>query len=92
MELNLDEIRVQIDELDKEILELFCKRMDVVKKVAAYKIANNMQVLRPERENIILERVEAEAEEGYGEYARDLFENIMRVSREMQQKMIDANK
>jgi len=87
--MDLEKIREQIDEIDAQILELFCRRMDVVKGVAEYKIKNNMQVLRPEREKAILERVRADAGEEYGDYAADLFENIMRVSRQMQQKMID---
>lgn len=87
--MDLEKIREQIDEIDAQILELFCRRMDVVKGVAEYKIENNMQVLRPEREKAILERVKADAGEEYGDYAADLFENIMRVSRQMQQKMID---
>lgn len=87
--MDLEKIREQIDEIDAQILELFCRRMDVVKSVAEYKIENNMQVLRPEREKAILERVRADAGEEYGDYAADLFENIMRVSRQMQQKMID---
>lgn len=90
--MDLDNIREQIDEIDTQLLALFCRRMDVVKGVAEYKIENNMPVLRPEREKAILERVKADAGEQYGDYAVDLFENIMRVSREMQQKIIDERK
>jgi len=71
---------------------LFCRRMDLVKGVAAYKIENNMPVLRPEREAEILERVQKQAGAEYGGYARDFFENMMRISREMQQNMIDKQK
>lgn len=90
--MDLDNIREQIDEIDTQLLALSCRRMDVVKGVAEYKIENNMPVLRPEREKAILERVKADAGEQYGDYAVDLFENIMRVSREMQQKIIDERK
>ncbi|MBR5228903.1 MAG: chorismate mutase [Firmicutes bacterium] len=90
--MDLGKIREQIDAIDSQLLELFCRRMDVVKGVAEYKIANDMPVLRPEREQAILERVKAEAGDEYGDYAVDLFENMMRVSREMQQKMIDERK
>ena len=90
--MDLDKIREQIDAIDSQILELFCRRMDVVKGVAEYKIASDMPVLRPEREKAILDRVKADAGQEYGDYAADLFENMMRVSREMQQKMIDEAK
>ncbi len=89
-ELDLDEIRKKIDETDRELVEVFCRRMDLVKQVAAYKIANDMQVLRPDREEAVLERVQTLAGTEYGEYARDLYGHVMRVSREMQQKMIDG--
>lgn len=89
---HLDDIRKEIDKTDTELLELFCRRMDLVKGVAAYKIENNMEVFRPERENAILDRVEKSAGKEYGKYARDLFTQMMRISREMQQKMIDESR
>lgn len=91
MELDLEEIRKKIDEADRELIAVFCKRMDLVKQVAAYKIENNMAVLRPDREEAVLDRVQALAGAKYGDYARDLYGHVMRVSREMQQKMIDEN-
>lgn len=89
--LDLNEIRKKIDETDQKLVEVFCRRMDLVEKVAAYKIANDMPVLRPDREEAVLERVQVLAGEKYGEYARDLYGHVMRVSREMQQKMIDES-
>ena len=86
--MNLDEIRIKIDEIDTQILDLFCRRMDLVKGVAAYKIENDMPVFRPEREKLILERVRADAGEEYGDYAVKLFETAMAVSRDMQTEMI----
>lgn len=86
--MNLDEIRKQIDELDVQILELFCKRMDLVKGVAAYKIENEMPVLRPEREQAILDKVSNQAGEEYGSYAVRLFSSLMEVSRQLQHQII----
>ncbi|MGN1349747.1 MAG: chorismate mutase [Anaerovoracaceae bacterium] len=91
MELNLEEIRGQIDAIDRELVDAFCRRMDLAKKVAAYKIENDMPVLRPEREVFILDKVEAQAGEEYGGYVRDLYQHVLRESREMQQKMIDEH-
>ena len=91
MGLDLEELRKKIDEADRELIAVFCKRMDLVKQVAAYKIENNMAVLRPDREEAVLDRVQALAGAKYGDYARDLYGHVMRVSREMQQKMIEEN-
>ena len=48
--LDLLEIRDQIDIIDKEIVELFEKRMQLSADVAEYKISNNKEVLDPKRE------------------------------------------
>ena len=42
--MNLDEIREKIDRIDRQILELFCSRMELVKGVAEYKIDNSLPV------------------------------------------------
>ena len=44
MELDLNQIRSQIDEIDDKILDLFLERMDLATSVAKYKAANNMVV------------------------------------------------
>lgn len=88
--MNLDDIRRQIDDVDRGIIELFCRRMELVKGVAEYKIENGLPVLRPERESEILSRVKMQAGGEFGGYAEELFNCIMRVSREMQQKIIDG--
>ena len=41
----LENLREKIDAIDKEMIALFEKRMDVVADIAAYKIKNNLPVL-----------------------------------------------
>ncbi len=89
--MDLTEIRVLIDETDGQITELFCKRMDLVREVAAYKIENDMPVLRPEREKALLEKVRELAGDDYKDYTVELFEKIMELSRDMQQKIIEKS-
>ena len=84
--MNLDEIREQIDEIDAQILDLFCRRMDLVKNVAEYKIENSIPVFHPGREQSILDRARMRAGEAYGDYAAALFQRMMEVSRRMQEK------
>ncbi len=45
--MNLEEIRQEIDSLDKQIAQLLCRRMEITKKVAAYKKENNLPVYHP---------------------------------------------
>nr|WP_304681770.1 chorismate mutase [uncultured Clostridium sp.] len=48
--MDLSECRNEIDKIDKELVELFEKRMDVVINVAKYKIENNIQIFNGVRE------------------------------------------
>ena len=49
--MSLKPIRDEIDEIDKELVELFKRRMECSKKVARFKMENGMQIFNPEREN-----------------------------------------
>ena len=44
--MNLEEIRTEIDALDKELLALFERRMDLCRDVALYKKEHNLPVFR----------------------------------------------
>ena len=48
--IDLWELRDEIDLIDKQITELFLKRMDICSKVAEYKINTGKQVLDTKRE------------------------------------------
>ncbi|MFI3250062.1 MAG: prephenate dehydratase domain-containing protein [Eubacteriales bacterium] len=47
----LKEVRSEIDTIDKELLALFAKRMEISHKVAEIKIKNNMAIVDEVREN-----------------------------------------
>ena len=53
--LDLNEIRQEIDSVDASIVELFEKRMNLCKNVALYKIENGRNVLDKQRE---IEKIE----------------------------------
>ena len=57
MELDLGEIRKNIDAIDDQLLELFKQRMGLTRKVAEYKAAHNMVVFQSEREKAIIRSV-----------------------------------
>ncbi len=85
---NLDEIRKDINRIDAELLNLFKERMDCAKEVGEYKKANGIPVLNADREREILDKVELDGGE-YGGYARELFEKLMELSRELQHSIIE---
>lgn len=88
---NLGEIRTDIDRIDNEIIRLFKERMDCAKEVGIYKQANNISVLNQDRENEILDAVEAKGGE-YGSHARLLYSNIMELSRALQHNIVGSGK
>ena len=43
--MDLKELRGQIDEIDDQLVSLFCRRMDIAAQVADYKKANGLPIL-----------------------------------------------
>lgn len=86
--MNLEECRKEIDSIDKELVSLFVKRMNVAKKVAEYKKATGKAVYDAERERKLLEKVEETAGEEFGDYTRRLYSSILELSRNYQSKSL----
>ncbi len=84
---DLSEIRVEIDAIDNELIDLFRRRMDCAKEVGYYKKANNIPVLNQKREEEILAEVQEKGGE-YGSAARLLFANMMELSRALQHNIV----
>ncbi len=85
----LNKYRKQIDKIDTKFVKLFEKRMDVAKKVGEYKKQRNMEIFVAEREKTILEKRAAQVKNPeYKKYAADFFENVMRISRSLQSKIV----
>ena len=56
--MNLDVLRKDIDDIDKELVALFEKRMKIVTEIANYKLRNNMDVFDKGREDLLLKKVD----------------------------------
>ena len=81
--MNLDEIRRDIDEIDRQLIPLLCRRMDCSRKVADFKKQAGMPVYDAAREQNILDRV-AKAAGEYGGAARAVYRSVMEQSRALQ--------
>jgi len=55
--MNLDELRVDIDNIDDTLLKLYNERMELVHKVGELKNTTGSPIYRPEREQSILNRL-----------------------------------
>ncbi len=85
--MDLNEIRVEIDKIDNELIKLLEKRMDCTKAVGEYKASHGIPILDKGRQNVIIEKVEKNAEK-YGSQLKFLFEDIMQISRMSQNRII----
>lgn len=85
----LDEARKVINEVDAQMAELFCKRMDAVRAVAEYKKEHGLKIYDPAREEEIIrknsERVE---DKELREYYVSFLKNNMTVSKEYQERLM----
>ena len=86
--MNLEECRKEIDSIDKELVALFVKRMNVAKEVAEYKKETGKAIYDAERERQLLEKVEDAAGEEFGDYTRRLYSSILELSRNYQSKSL----
>lgn len=84
----LNKYRKKIDKIDKKLVKLFEKRMDIAKCVGEYKKKNNIQILDSNREKEVLEsRVKLIQNPEYKEYSTEFFESLMDVSKKLQNKI-----
>ena len=87
----LDDVRKEIDSIDKELVELFEKRMATVKKVADIKKEANIRVTNPEREEEIVENISNQVSPEYRTYVKSIFTSLMDVSRSYQYTIVGQN-
>ena len=89
----LEQCRKEIDEIDRELLSLFERRMDVAVRVANYKKENNLPIYDEERESkIIKKNVDNLKNKHYDLLARRFFLSIMELSRSLQETIIKKHK
>ncbi len=86
--MELSELRVKIDEIDKALVELFVARMNVAHEVAEYKLKNNLPVLDAARERQLLSRVSDLAGQEFESYTRTLYSLMMELSRSYQNRTL----
>lgn len=90
--MDLGEIRKEIDTIDREIVELFEKRMELCSDVAEYKIENGKQVLDTDREKEKIDKVMALAGNNFNKKGvEELFKQIMAMSRKLQYQILEKH-
>lgn len=85
----LEDCRKEIDEIDKELVDLFERRMNVAVRVAEYKKKNNLPIFNEAREKQVIEKnIGILKEKGYADLTRKFFNNLMELSRSLQENLL----
>ncbi len=88
--MDLGELRVQLDEIDSQLVKLYEDRMELCRQVGEYKLETGKRILDKEREKQKIQAVSALA---HNEFNRtgisELFEQIMAMSRKLQYQIIN---
>lgn len=86
--MDLQELRHQIDDIDRQLVALFKERMQVAANVAEYKRQNGMRVLDASRERALLAKIAELSGEEFEDYTRTLYSTILELSRSYQHKQL----
>ncbi len=87
----LDRAREIINEVDREMAELFCRRMEAVKSVAKYKQERGLPVLDTAREAAVIERNSQLVEsDELRPYYVNFIKSNMEISRALQHRILEG--
>ena len=86
--MNIDEYRNRIDRIDKQLVTLFCERMDTASDIAAWKKEQKRPVFDPEREMQKLLEVASSVPEELREYTASLYSLLFELSRSYQNRLL----
>lgn len=90
---DLKELRAELDGLDREIVALLEKRMEIACGVAAYKLAHQLPVLDSSREaQVIASRQAMLQDRSYDDHIAGIFNAIMAMSRAGQERYLQAHR
>ena len=90
---NLEDYRREIDSIDRELIALFEKRMNVAIKVGEYKKERNLPIFNAKREEEVIEKnINLLNNREYSEITRNFFEKVMELSRSLQADLMERNK
>ncbi len=86
--MDINDLRNDIDKIDKELVALIGKRMETAAKIGQYKRENNLPVYDPARERELFSKVGELAGEEFSSYTRVLYSTMTDISRSYQRKLM----
>ena len=86
----LEKTRGEIDEIDRQLTELYLRRMNAVARIAEEKAAAGKPVYDHARERAVLNRVTSASDEAHSPYVRALYKQIFALSRVYEAELMDS--
>ena len=80
----LEMCRLELNEMDNRLKELFLRRMEVIGDVSAYKKANGIAIYDPERERAMKDRLSSDLQEPMKTLYLEFLDSILNASKELQ--------
>lgn len=84
MSRDIQELRTEIDQIDRQIVDLLKQRLDTANEVAEYKRERNLPVLDSNRENALMQKISDQAGEEMSPYIRSIYHAMLSNSRSFQ--------
>ena len=89
----LEKQRAEIDAIDREIVALFERRMQVVVEVARIKKENGIAILDANREKEVIQKVQSYLQDAtLKEELAEAYETLMKVSKDYQRKQLEQSR
>ncbi|OQX93992.1 MAG: chorismate mutase [Tenericutes bacterium 4572_104] len=84
----MEKLREEIDIIDKNMQNLFIERMQIVKKIAEYKLENQLPVFDLDREKeIIKKNIDEVSNYDFLDLYEDFFKKILELSKKYQERI-----
>ena len=84
--IELELMRIKIDEIDDRLSALFKERLEVSKKIGLLKKKYKMEIFDPQREQEIIDGCTQNISEDEKVYVEKFLRNLMDISKEVQSK------
>ena len=89
--IDINNVRAEIDAIDRQLVDLFLKRLEIVGQVAASKRERGAPVYDPAREREILARVTQAVGPEYENGARLFFSTLFSISKARQRALLHGD-
>ena len=82
--MDIQELRQRMDDIDRRLVDLYCRRMETARLIGQFKRENNLPVLDSRRERELLNRVAEQAGKENEQGIRALYQLLLDQSRRRQ--------